>query len=382
MDPDDQKCPHCGKLPTGKKQGKSLPRANVATLGAAHAGGMSRSGLTQDALEIQQAAAVGDDAKGRIKRTKRREARSKKVIVLLSVWLLLMALTVGLVKYFGDEDGEGEDLALIEERARMQREAELLAAKNVIKEALPICKNTLIGFLNATDAAGKAQYVYQGRELASQMSLYYRRNPSFSSVRSQAQIVRAELLKGTKYPTIGAICANQQKELFEAAFVKVGPEWKLDWKFMMRYDDRSWSLFPSGDEGDEGEFRLYMRVRDSNKKFDQEEISLVFYKPQIYRDGEFRGEPSPTVRVPVDSALGRQIIEMAGHEDDMKKDAYGFTLVTLDPPGYHRVRVKMRLHKDGLEKEFELLEILAQHWYGADVLSEELAPADASAADA
>ena len=46
---------------------------------------------------------------------------------------------------------------------------------------------------------------------------------------------------------------------------------------------------------------------------------------------------------------------------------YGLNIGLLDPPGYHRVRVKMRLKKEGNEHSFELLEILANHWYGDDV---------------
>jgi len=377
VDPVDQRCPVCGNPPTGKVLAGASRGGTVATLGALKGDTRSRSGVTQDARDIHQATLETKDKRGRIKRTKRREIRSKKILVLLGVWILLMALTVGLVKYFSPEEEEGEDASVVEARKKWQQEAEQIATNKVIQQAAPLCQTTLINYLNATSAAGKAQFVYQGVKLTTEMNRYYQRNPSFSSVRSQAKVVRAELLKDTQNPTIGAICVNQQKEVFEAVFVRDGEEWKLDWKFLMRYDSRSWSLFPSGNEGDEGEFRLYMRVRDSNKKFDQEEISLVFYKPDLYRVDEFRGIPSPSVRVPVDSDLGRQIIELVGEEDNMEKDIHGFTKSTFDPPGYHRVRVKMKLHKEGLEHSFELVEILADHWYGDGILgSKDTPPAE------
>ncbi|BDS05533.1 hypothetical protein NT6N_05730 [Oceaniferula spumae] len=370
--PEDQLCPSCGKPPTGEsplseKSVSGMP--SVANLATGHSSNPVKSGETQDARKIREATINADGKNSdRIKRTKRREKRSSKLLIMLGVWVLLMGLTVGLVNYFNpDEDETGNKPELTEALKKRQLEAEMKQAQAVIQQAAPECEEVITSFLNATSAASKAQFVYQGVKLTTVMNRYYQSNPSFSSTRSQVKLIRGELLKNTKHQTIGTICVNQQKETFEVIFVRVGNEWKIDWEALVRYDDRSWSLFPASSDGSEGEFRLYMRVRDSNKEFDEGEISIVFYKPDMYVKGEFRSVPSPAVRLPVDSELGLKIREMVSREDDMKTDAYGFTTSLFDKPRYHRVRVKLRLKKEDKEETFELLEILADHWYGDGV---------------
>lgn len=378
LDLAEQRCPVCGNPPTGKilagtaadKEGAKIPAVGSDSSKSLH----KHSGVTQDTREIYEATleAQSKKSRGRVKRTKRKEKRGKKILTMLLVWVVLMALIIGLMKYFNpEEEGAGNDLEALAAREQRQEQADRKMAQSVIQKAAPRCRKVITQFLNAPSAAGKAQFVYQGRKLTSEMSRYYQRNPSFSSTRSQVKIAHAELLKGTEKQTIGTVCVNQQEEKFEAVFVRDGGEWKLDWQAAVRYSTRSWSVFPSGGDGDEGEFRLYMRVRDSNKKFNSEEINLVFYNPEIYTKSEFRGIPSPSVSVKIDSDLGAEILKMVEREEDMKQDNYGFSVGIFDPPGYHRVRVKMRLKKDGHEHSFELLEILANHWYGAGVVDAE-----------
>jgi len=334
---DEQRCPVCGSPPTGKKLA----------------------------------------SRGRVKRSKRAKKGGNKIVILLVVWFLLMALTIGVVKFFTHEDEDsGVTTEKMTAREKLQEEAELKRSQLFVQKEAPACKLAISQFLNSHSSAGKAQSVYQGRDLTSEMSRYYEKNPTFSSTRSHIKLLRAELLKNTLNQTIGALCANSQEEAFEVIFVRVGEEWKVDWKSIVRFDTRSWSLFPSGSDGDEGEFRLYMRVRDSNKELNTDTINLVFYKPKIYLKGEFRGIPSSTVSVAVDSEVGQKILKLVEREDDMAKDQHGLSTGLLDPPGYHRVRVKMKLNKEGGEHSFELLDILANHWYGADIVEPEEDAAD------
>jgi hypothetical protein len=135
-------------------------------------------------------------------------------------------------------------------------------------------------------------------------------------------------------------------------------------------------VFPAGEDGDVGEFRLYMRVRDTNADFEQKEMTLVFYKPSMFFKDEFRGLASKPVSVMIESKLGRQITEllkqekqrMSGEKDD-REDAHGLSLAGVDPERFHRVRVQMKLHKVGKNQhrsELELLKILATDWYGIE----------------
>ncbi|MEK6249809.1 MAG: hypothetical protein N2C12_16615, partial [Planctomycetales bacterium] len=127
--------------------------------------------------------------------------------------------------------------------------------------------------------------------------------------------------------------------------------------------------FQLGSDGDEGEHRLYMRVRDTDEDLERKEMIVVFYKPGMYSKNEFSGLASKSVRVPMDSQPGKLIQKMLESEDDLEKDAVGLTIGNLDPHRYHRVRVRMRLHrKEGEETQMELVEILANHWYGIELM--------------
>lgn len=345
VSPDKQCCPVCDKPPTGRQLASSsrLP--------------------TSEFVDTQSKRSEP------IKHVKRKEKKSKAVIVMLVAWLLLMGLTVGLVKYFSEETGTGVDIAEADAREKLQQEADRRQAEQLVKNAAKECELVVAQFLNATSAEAKAQFVYEGRKLATEMSRYYRNNPSFSVTRSQVKMITGELLRGTPNQTISAFCVNEQQETFEVIFIRSRGEWKIDWKALVRHDDRSWALFPAGSDGDEGEFRLYMRVRDSNKELNAGVLNLVFYKPEIYLKEKFSSVPSPTVSVPSDSEAGRIILALVNAEDeDQKYDAYGSRTGTIDPAGYHRVFVKIKLHKEGSETRLELLDIMETHWYGSGVV--------------
>jgi len=387
-DPSDQRCSVCGNPPTGKifsetekdqptRQSESNRELKPRAAGKLH-------GVNQDTQDIYEAtmatiSAQKESRNGRVKRTKRREKKGGRGVMLVGVWLVLMFSVVGLVKYFGEPDSDSvTDVGDEEEEARMLATREK-KSRLIIEAAVPACEKVMMQFFAAPSAASKSQYVYHSVKLSGVMSRYYRDALSFSASASKVKIVRAELLRGFSTRTIGALCINEQGLKWEAVFVLDGNEWKLDWKSLVRYDAQSWSLFPAGDEGAEGEFRLYLRVRDSNEDLEQKEMSLVFYKPTMYIKDEFRGLASAPVRVLIDSDLGREIAKLVvldkerENSKEMIQDPHGLKIIYMDPSRYHRVRVKMALHKVGKDlnkPQMELLEILANDWYGDELKSE------------
>ncbi len=93
---------------------------------------------------------------------------------------------------------------------------------------------------------------------------------------------------------------------------------------------------------------------------------------------EYRGIASDPVTVPIGSDLGRRISALLDQEDAVekviRKDVHGLSIGHIDPSRYHRVRVKMRLHKEGRndkDSRVELLEILANDWYGFEAKATE-----------
>jgi len=385
-DPSNQRCSVCGNPPTGKifletekgqpaRQPESDSQLQPRAAGKLH-------GVNQDTQDIYEAtmatiSAQKESRSGRVKRTKRREKKGGRGVMFAGVWLVLMLGVVGAVKYFGEDDS-------VAEVGDDGQQARMLAAQEkknrlIIEAAVPACEKVMMQFFAAPSAAAKSQYVYHSVKLSGVMSRYYRDVLSFSASNSKVKIVRADLLQGFSTRTIGAICLNEQGLKWETVFVLDENEWKLDWKSLVRYDAQSWSLFPAGDEGDEGKFRLYLRVRDSNEDLEQKEMSLVFYKPTMYIKDEFRGLASAPVRVLIDSDLGRKISQLVEldkervNSKEMIQDSHGLKIVYMDPSRYHRVRVKMSLHKVGKDRnksKMELLEILANDWYGEELKSQ------------
>jgi len=374
----EQRCSVCGKPPTGgdlarMKQTQPNAASELTPRPSVKLHGVSRD--SHDIFEATKASSetAEEEHDDRVRHSKRKEVRRNTGRVYVAVWIVLMIGVVFLVKYLGSDDElnstvgaqDQEDVALAEAREVQNRQ-------RVVDDALPACQRAMSGFQSASSAAGKAQFVYQGVKLSGVMDRHYKDELIYSSAEIQGQIISAELLDGFPMSAIGAICMNKQGEQWEVVFVlDDNKEWKIDWMSMVRYDAESWSFFPAGKEGDEGEFRLYMRVRDSNEDFERKEMSLVFYKPTMRFKGEFEAVASTPVSVLIDSDLGRQISELLEKEDietwKTRKDLHGFSVGLLDPSRYHRVRVRMRLHREGRNgrnSRFELLDILANDWYG------------------
>lgn len=364
-------CPHCGCPPTGKadalaqggQDGRLKPRL-----------GSKLHGVNQDTQDIYRAtvesmSAPDSAAMSEIKRAKRKEQKGRKWVFVFGAWFVLMSIIVVGIKLIDMDDGAGAS-------GNQETEGGNLAVEETerrafLRAALPQCEQAMSGFLSARTAEGKTQFVHNGIKLSGRITRYYEKNPVYVSESSAFRIVKGELLSMKGHVMVGALCVNSRGENWEVVFIKQGDEWKIDWLAMVRYDDRRWSTFSVSKDGEEGEFRLYMRVRDSNEDIEQKELKLVFYKPTIYRAGEFEGESSKPVSVEIDSDLGRQILRMAEanqvEEGEWLADSYGLSIGRLDPPRYLRARVRMKLHREGEGGKMvrlELLDILAEHWYG------------------
>jgi hypothetical protein len=378
----EQRCPVCGNPPTGKiLAGTELDKGGVPVLRAGD--GKSQParelhGINQDSKEIYEASLEAQEKqrRGRVKRTKRKEKRNTKIWIMLGSWMALMAAVVLLMNFFNpDEDSETPASVVDTEREKLMVIAEAKKKRMTVDAAAPICERTMTAFLNAPSSAGKTQYVYQGVKISGVMNRYYRNNPSFSSTRSKIRILRGEVLEIPGHKAIGTVCQNSLGERFEAIFIFENKEWKIDWKSLVRYDANSWSLFPSGKDGDESDFRLYMRVRDTDEDLERNDMSVVFYKPGMYTKNEFKGLASKSVRVAIDSPHGLEISEMLESEDELEKDIFGLTIGNLDPLAYHRVHVRIRLiKKEGEETQMELVKILANHWYDLHLDIPEVKP--------
>ncbi|NWK56090.1 hypothetical protein HW115_10755 [Verrucomicrobiaceae bacterium N1E253] len=401
-DPKDQRCPICGNPPTGKILAgaglEGFPEMEVPEVSS----GVSLKprvssklhGVNHDTQQIYEATMATMDAQkesrqGRVKRTKRKGHGGSKRWLFVAAWLVLMLVIVVAVRMSGEgsEEDDQQGAQRIED-ARRAQELELQKRQRLVEAALPECRNVMQGFLQAATTAARSQYVYQGVKLTGEMNRYYQDVLGFSSSQSRVRIIDAKLLDGFAETVIGVLFKNDREEVWEAVLIETSQGWKLDWKFLVRYDELSWSLFAASDDGAEGEFRLYMRVRDVDEDFEQKEMSLVFYKPTMYVKDEFRGMASVPVSVLIDSDMGRAIQGLLDAEDltsgEVLRDAFGMPIGRIDPARYHRVRVKMRYHREnkgGKGYRLELLEILDHHWYGIRPLEASAAPEESGASE-
>jgi len=290
---------------------------------------------------------------------KKKIARQLRLISI--AWISLVVSAVAVVIYFNQAKDEPSISAQTQQKNAQQIETE----KQAMKLALPKCMEAIKGFLNASSASAKTQYVYNGVRLSREMEAFYATRPSFRPQLTRVRTVYSQALDIPGVYAIGTICQSDVGERFEVVFIRDGKEWKIEWKSFVRYSESDWALFTSKANGEEAEFRLYMRVMDVGEDLAGGDVLVKFYKPDIFRGKGFDGYASEEVRIPAYSVQGKIVSEMVSQEEVTDGyDHVGLKVSGFDPEHYHRVRVRMRLLKNAKqEPRLELVRILANHWY-------------------
>ena len=145
-----------------------------------------------------------------------------------------------------------------------------------------------------------------------------------------------------------------------------GPEQapRIDWEAFTRYSSEPWVTFVEGRGSQEGEFRLYARV--SRSQTTEDVLGLIFHP---WRDQATEGYRyrSPTVVVERDSVSGRRLEQILA-ADEAQSDRWEVNdsiFPTLDPPGCHRVRVRLVWDdNDDGDRALRVGEVLAGNWLG------------------
>jgi hypothetical protein len=353
-----QDCPHCGKVVAGISEiGSELGIEDDFFLGE------DEDGLDQNLVRNVVSVDKDNDKQSDVDVEqiieKKKIARQLRLISI--AWISLVVSAVAVVIYFNQATDEPLISAQTEQKNTQQIETE----KQAMKLALPKCMEVIKGFLNATGASAKTQYVYNGVRLSREMEAFYATRPSFRPQLTRVRAVYSQALDIPGVYAIGTICQSDVGERFEVVFIRDGKEWKIEWKSFVRYSESDWSLFTSKANGEEAEFRLYMRAMDVGEDLAGGDVLVKFYKPDVYRGQGFDGYASEGVRIPAFSVQGKIISELASQEDAADGyDHVGMKVSNFDPAHYHRVRVRMRLLKNAeQEPHLELVRILANHWY-------------------
>jgi hypothetical protein len=335
-------CPECGRHP-------SVDPSEIAFV---QASGGTRS--KSSARQSEGSSSEGSRSRG----GSRRKKESNGLVVFVAVWLAILVILAGAVKFFQGSDEGGDELGF----GIASDEQQIIAGE------LNECKRKVVEFLDAGAPESRVEYVINPVDALKRMSGWQQEITLSASVdRFDCSIANViETPKGKAIETVWAGNGNRQ---VEAVFFEDDEgEWKIDWANMARYSELDWSLFLLGSDEEEGEFRLLARRRSEVSPGEGKIASVVLIGPRAGSPGEL-GASSPEVVVDPNSRIGRVLSE-AFAKRDAGEGIYSSQASQLDPKGMIRLRAKV-VREGGAERSFAIREILACHWYDFDDLGLE-----------
>ena len=233
-----------------------------------------------------------------------------------------------------------------------------------LTEAGPQVSRVFLGFLSAGTPEARNQFVLNPIDTASRMARFYDLNPLVNIAPETLVGQESAVVELPAGRAIETLWKTQDKNVIETVFVRHDNEWRLDWDHYVRFSTYPWSLFLAGSGEDVGEFRLLARQRLVEERKDADHLSVVFYAPR-FGQGNATGFQSPEFLLKRDSENGR-LLEAAFNLEREGGRPFGSRLAPENPEALIRVRVKVRRVKDDTGSRFELVGVLACHWYSAD----------------
>ena len=295
---------------------------------------------------------------GRSRGGSRRKKESNGLAVFVGIWVVILVVLAGAVKFFQGSGQGGQELGF----GIASDEQQIIAGE------LNECKRKVVEFLEAGAPERRVEYVINPVDTLTRMSAW-QQDITFSASEENPDYSIANVIetpKGKAIETVWALTGNRQ---VEAVFFEDGEgEWKIDWANMVRYSELDWSLFLLGTDEEEGEFRLLARPRSEVSSGEGTIASVVLIGPRTGLAGEL-GASSPEVVVDPNSRIGRVLSE-AFAKRDAGEGIYGSQASRLDPKGMIRLRARV-MREAGSERSFVIREILACHWYDFDDLGLE-----------
>jgi hypothetical protein len=231
----------------------------------------------------------------------------------------------------------------------------------LLSKAMPLCNQTLSGFLNTSSPTERTQFVFAPATTTARFAQFYRENSlgkidplTLSNLRNAVLHLPGRLAIETQWQT-------PDNHLLDAVFFEENGEWRLDWDHYARYGDKPWSLFLTGSSEENGVFRLLARERNAAERKDADSISLLLYAPR-FGDAAGASRPSPEFLVKRDTKNGR-LLDAAFKLERNHQRPFGVKLPNINPEDFISIRVKVHRFKENEERRFEIEEVLACHWY-------------------
>jgi hypothetical protein len=343
-DMDDRLCPACGLNPSLGVNGPAL-EADLLNRGDS-TGGTARP-----------AAHPGEHGSQSIRKRKPGFPISK----LLIGWMVVLVAIVFGVRALWPEDPRAATAV-----ANQVPAVNLVSAQDALflNQTAPLCARTFSHFIATGTAEERNQFVLDPIATAPRMARFYNLNPLVHFDPSSISLSHSAVLNLPGRKAVETQWKIADGRQLDAVFVEDNGEWRLDWEHYARYSDYPWALFVAGGEVDHGEFRLLARERLADERKNSDSISIVLYAPRFGLPGE-TGYQSPEFLVKRDTKNGR-LLDAAFKLERSGGKVYGVNIPNPNAEGFIRVRVKVRRIGQGMERRFELEDVVACHWYSVD----------------
>jgi hypothetical protein len=303
----------------------------------------------------------------------RREVSSHKksnpryfMVKLISAWLLLLVAIVGGARLLWPDQYSKTPF-----ESKNSPKVEVTATDVALLEGTQsIVIENFSRFISAGTPEERNQFVLNPIDTAARMARFYDLNPQVTLAPESLSLVNSGVMKLPNGRAIETNWTSKDGRQIDAVFFEQENEWRLDWDHFARYSTYPWALFLAGSGEAEGEFRLLARQRLAEERKNSDTISIALYAPRFGAPAQ-TGFQSPEFLVRRDTPNGR-LLDAAFKLEKSGDRVFGVKIPNPNPEGLIRVRVKVRRTDGDDGRRFELLEVIACHWYSVDLPGVEI----------
>jgi hypothetical protein len=341
---DDRTCTECGRNPALSLEPPPAEESGIPI-----------------APDVAVSPGTSDRPRERNKRSVRKRKSSYFIPVLLAGWMVFIGLIIVGARMLWPEAKVGEKVVIRNAAASNQVTGEEVSE---LRKVGPICAGVLTGFLNAGTPEERNQFVVDPINTAARMARFYELNPIVNIDPDTIASAGSAILSIPGRHAIEIQWESADNRRLDAVFVENNGEWRLDWDHFARYSEYPWALFLAGSGPAEAEFRLLARERLAKERKNAESISIVLYAPRFAYNGE-SGYQSPEFLIKRDTRDGK-LLDAAFEQRRKGERPFGVNLNIVNPQEMIRLRVKVRRVEQGGPRRFELVKVIACHWYSTD----------------
>ncbi len=298
--------------------------------------------------------------------SRKKPKRSSILFSIFGGWVLFIVLViVGVRQIWPNHSDPVTSVSKTPQKNELSAEDAAL-----LNAAGPLVNLSFSEFISAGTPEARNQFVLSPITTAARMARFYDLNPRVTLTLDSIALAHRAILNLPAGRAIETSWKYADGRVVDAVFVEQDKEWRLDWDHFARFSTYPWSLFLAGSGEPEGEFRLLARERLADERKDAADLSIVLYAPVFGAPGQ-TGLQSPEFLIKRDTRNGR-LLDAAFKLERSGKRVFGVNIPNPDPEGLIRVRVKVRRIEDDQGRRFELLEVIACHWYSVDIPGVEI----------